>query len=205
MPKARISKAIVDRLKELHEKYIRELKDQDLEAIYTHLEGPYMDTVPAYNTPEHAEAMNRIIRGAPRIPEDITVYRGSSERYMLPENRYPLTTTFEEGSADAYAEGWEDVVGAENPALLAEIEVPRGSPGLTFREETFEDIFGRAMPFGDEAELLLPQQTGSELQKLRMLQRRLEKIGEREYEMLEGRYRYRPPYKARGGLINGNA
>lgn len=207
MPKPTVQ--LVKRIKELHEKYLSQLPERDLEYLYAHLEGPYhgMESVPnaKYGSPELAKELNRIIAGAPRLPEPMTLYRGATEQSMIPPNEYPLTSTYDPSTAYTYAEGWSDTPSALNPALSADIEVPAGAPGLTFREESFEDIFGRQMPFGDEAEVLLPQRTVTPpLKKLRDLEREVSKVGEREYEILRRFYRYEPPHKARGGLVHGN-
>ena len=196
---ASIARLIKD-IKRLHAKYAEDLPSEDIDAIFRHLEGPYHEgpdpsvILGKYGTPELAEQMDRIIRGAPRIPEEMTTYRGTSVEGAVPKNQYPFTTSYDPSPAETYAESW--MGNPKNPALMMEIEVPRGSPGLMFDEETLEEITGQMLPFGDELELLLPSS------KLEHLRRSVKDIGDPTGETLRlEQKRYIPPYKARGGLV----
>lgn len=193
---ATIARLIKD-LKRLHAKYAEELPSEDIEAILSHLGGPYHEGMgpKSFGTAELAERMNRIIEGAPRIPEEMMTYRGTTVEGAIPKHKYPFTTSYDPGTAETYAEGW--MGNPANPALQLEIEVPRGSPGLVFDEKTLEDITGEMLPFGDELELLLPH---SRLEHLRRFER---DVGMKDELLRTERKRYVPPYKAMGGLVDG--
>lgn len=197
---ASIARMIED-LKRLHAKYAEELPSEDIDAIFNHLSGPYHEgpdpkfILGPYGSPELAQRMNRIIEGAPRIPEEMTTYRGTTVEGATPKEGYPYTTSYDPSTAETYAEGW--MGDPKNPALQMEIEVPEGSPGLMFDEKTLEDITGEMLPFGDEMELLLPQ---GELEFLRSYD---VDIGAKDELLRTEQKRYIPPYKARGGLVDG--
>lgn len=197
MAKAASITRLIKDLKRLHAKYAEELPSEDIEALFSHLGGPYHEGMgpKEFGTAELAERMNRIIEGAPRIPEEMTTYRGTTMEGQIPREGYPFTTSYDPGVAETYAEGW--MGDPANPALQLEIEVPRGSPGLMFDEKTLEDITGEMLPFGDELELLLPQG------ELEFLRRYDVDIGVKDDLLTTERKRYLPPYKARGGLVDG--
>ena len=205
MSRAAAFSEMIKELKRLHAKYMEELPSKDIEAIYEHLSGPYGDEFggpggKGYGTEYHSGEMDRIIRGAPRTPGELEVFRGTTVEGATPEKKYPFTTSYDPEHAEIYAESW---VGLDetNPALMLEIEVPEGSPSLMFDEKILEDITGDILPFGDEAELLLPH---SQLELIKKYEDVMEKRGALETGVLKRhRRRYIPPYKARGGLIDG--
>lgn len=202
---------LIKDLKRLNAKYLEELPSQDVESIYQHLHGPYDEFgvgPKGYGTEHLTKEMDRIIRGAPRTMEDLTTFRGTTVEGATPRKRYPFTTSYDPDVAETYTSGWvgHDIT---NPALMLEIEVPKGSPQLMFDEKVLEQRMDQLMPFGDESELLLPH---GELELLRKYADKPETF--RSIETLEGGEptimkrelkRYIPPYKARGGLVNGNA
>lgn len=196
---------VFERLRKLQEEYLGDLEQEDFQAVVEHLEGPYMSMDHGYQgykygTPQLAEHLDAIIAGAPRTREHMSVYRGTSPERFVPKHGYPMTTTIEPGHAEMYAEGWAS---PEEPGYLAEILVPPRSPALlTPTDEFFQKKTGELPPFGDEREILLPPPRGP----LDVIRRYLrdEFPGERETFMEYETLQYKPPYKARGGLIDGH-
>jgi len=200
---------IIKELKRLNAKYLEEMPSKDVESIYQHLYGPYGDWgvgPKGYGTAHLTKELDRIIRGAPRIPGKMTTFRGTTVKGATPEKKYPFTTSWDKGTAETYAEGW---IGMDqtNPALMLEMEVPKGSPGLLFDQPILERRMGEDMPFDDELELLLPH---SDLELIRKYKdrpvrhRSIETLSEGVPDVLKRELkRYVPPYKAEGGLIDG--
>lgn len=202
-------RALAD-LKREHAKFIRDLPSKDIETLSGHLAGPYHSAElgylgEKYGSADLAARLEEIMRRAPRSPEDLTVWRGSTEKRFEPKHGYPLTTTYEPGSAHTYAEGWVDPHPAKDPALIGEIQVPRDSPGIMFDEPAWRDVTGKEMPFGDEMELVLPQ---GKLTTVRELNDLVESLGapakRTEYRTKQKIKRYEPPFRS-GGLVHGNA
>lgn len=209
--RARVNKRALEKLKAEHAAFIRGLNPEDAAALDAHLQGPYhsMDygyQGDRYGSEELKDRLEDLMRRAPRVPEDVTVWRGTTESKFLPRNRYPLTTTADKGSAQTYAEGWMEPRSQEtDPALLSEILVPEGSPGLMFEERAFEDLTGSMMPFGDEAELVLPQ---GKIETIEELQDLVDRLGapakKEEYRIKQKLKEYIPPFR-RGGVAHGYA
>jgi len=183
----------IDRLRKLQERYIRELSTKDLEALDDHLGGPYQEVNPRFGTKELSDEMNRIIMDAPRISEDMLTYRGTTLNRAVPARDYPITTTSDTGHSMPYAESWLGM-DPKDHALHLDIEVPRGSPGLSISEDLYEELFDNVMPFGDEMEVILPK---GRLERLRRL---AEEIDEHDMKMIRELRRYVPDRKNRGGL-----
>lgn len=210
MESSAANKRALAALKKKHAEFIRDLPSKDIETLSGHLAGPYhaIDLgFPGeqYGSADLAARMEEIMRRAPRTPEDLTVWRGSTEGQFEPKHGYPLTTTYEPGSAYTYAEGWMDPHPAKDPAVVGEIQVPRDSPGIMFDEPAWKDVTGEHMPFSDEAELVLPQGKLTTIQELRELVDMLgAPSGKNEYRMKQMIKRYEPPFRT-GGLVHGNA
>jgi hypothetical protein len=208
MQSSAANKRALAALKKRHAAFIRDLPSKDIETLSGHLAGPYhaMDLGykgEQYGSEDLAARLEEIMRRAPRAPEDLTVWRGSTEGQFEPKHGYPFTTTYEPGSAYTYAEGWMDPHPAKDPALIGEIQVPRGSPGIMFDEPAWKDVTGEHMPFSDEAELVLPQGKMTTVEELREL---VEVLGApsslADYRIKQKVKKYEPPFQT-GGLVNG--
>jgi len=201
------------RLRQLQQEYVGDLNPEELEVIKQHLEGPYQSMDfgykgAKYGTPALGSQMDEIIRGAPRADEPFTTFRGTGEDYMVPDEGYPIVTSSDVEQATTYGEGWAGIPEGKQ-GLLGEIEVPERSPFLAMPDDEFyQKLTGEIPPFGDESELLLPSS------KLKTLERYEPEViyehstrgpDEKALKLLIERYEYKPPYKARGGLVHGNA
>lgn len=199
----------IAQLKKEHAKFILSLKDDELESIFEHLEGPY-DSPPAggkrssYGSKDLAQKLEDLMRRAPRTLEDLSVWRGSSEQSLVPKKGYPLTTSYEPNNAESYAQGWIHQKEGDR-ALITQLEVPKGSPNLLLDNDAIVRVFGET-PFGDEMEMLLPNPKGGEIETLQELEELIEMIGGRVYGAPETKYitkrnigKYVPPF-SRGGL-----
>ena len=202
------------RLRELQEEYLRDLDPDELGTITHHLEGPYQSMDRGYKgerygSPELAEKMETLISGAPRLDEPMTVFRGTSGEGLIPDEGYPLTTTVDPGAAGTYAEG--HAFDADKPSLLTQLEVPEGSPGLAMpNDDLYRKLTGELPPFGDEMELILP----TSAKEFPLLERFMPETvyehstsgpDEAALKMPIEKRQYKPPYKARGGLVNVSA
>lgn len=223
------STQLVDLLRQVYGSFIRDLKDPDLEAIERHSEGPpWMPGMAPtkqnapdamkpgdYGTPEFSDRMESIIRRAPRLPENVSTFRGASEDTLVPRNRYPMTTSTDPEQSMSYAETWADMFAGKNyltetptgKSILAEIRAKRGSPGLYIPEDAFMDVYGKKLPYGEEREVLLPQRGEGALKLLRELEAEPVEMGPKQRQVSENVpyifrriYGYEPPFK-RGGAL----
>jgi hypothetical protein len=205
--------AMLKRLRQLQQEYVGDLNPEELEVLKQHLEGPYtsMDfgyKGAKYGTAQLGEQMDPIIAGAPRADEPFTTYRGTGEDYLVPDEGYPLTTSSDVEHATTYGEGWTGI--PENKSgLLAEIEVPERSPFLAMPDDEFyQRLTGEIPPFGDESEILLPSSKLKRVEQFEpevIYEQSTKGLDEAALKLLIERYEYKPPYKARGGLVHGNA
>lgn len=197
---AKVSKRLLQMLRDEHRRYIDAMTPEEIEALKAHLDGPYtqgptdpateFDGLTGYGTEALARQMRDIIRRAPRTKLPMTVFRGEPDDQSLLEQLrsydYPMSTSLDEDHALTYAESAYDM------GRLSHIEVPPGSPGLYVPEnERFE------LPFKEEFEFVLPRSQGRETQLLNEMieEPELESFPRIRYQ----RKKYVPPYR-RGGL-----
>lgn len=218
MPRVSKLNKLIKKLQEDFDKYLGELDPRDREMLKAHTargrvgieEGEFddwesmegMSVRQSFRSPASVIAdLERIISEGPRIPEDITVYRGGPEGVArrAARWRYPISTSLDPEIAAEFALDWE-------PGIISRIEVPEGSQGLypasLYDLQKQEEIL---LPQG-EFELLERRRPRTyermieEERDMRRLQDLLDKFAAGE---LADVYRYEKKY--RGGLIDGYA
>lgn len=136
--------------------------------------------------------LERIIREGPRLPEDMTVYRGGAEgvRRRASRWRYPISTSLDRSVAHYFAGDWYS-------PFVDEIFLPEGSPGLY--TAPLYDLMKQYEVFLPQGEFKLTEKNRPSMSR--------ESLAENWDAFVRGdfidKYKYKPPYKARGGLIRG--
>jgi hypothetical protein len=226
MSKASLSKTLLKKLKTDFNKYFKELDPADKEMLEAHVargrsgieEGEFDEwesrTVPVARDMEYLLGkgattrvserqtfrspgkiiadLERIIREGPRLPEDMTVYRGGAEgvRRRSSRWRYPVSTSLDRDVAAYFAEDWYS-------PFVDEIFLPEGAPGLY--TAPLYDLMNQYEVFLPQGEFKLTRKNRPSMSR--------ESLAENWDSFLKGnftdKYKYKPPYKARGGLIHG--
>lgn len=152
------------------QKYLRELDPRDVELVRRYQEASDINSLlrsgalqQPPRTPWHAtrldeaEILDRVLREAPTLPEDLTVFRAApSSAYPGTEQGF-LSTSFDRRGASDFL----DALNSEfEPATMHRISVQNGTPYLAPHDLVEEYVDQRELIFPRGARLLRNEEGG---------------------------------------------